>query len=77
MSYCVYVLKNLKNKKLCIGIAEDFGGEFEKHQDSVLVSAKVYKDKKEAEKGEKYLKSVKGKRELKLKMEKKSLGEMA
>ena len=28
---CVYVLKNLNNKKLCIGLTDDFGGEFEKH----------------------------------------------
>ena len=44
---CVYVLKNLNNKKLCIGLTDDFGGEFEKNQKSILVSIKFFKDKKE------------------------------
>lgn len=75
--YSVYVLKNLKTKKLCMGMTEDFGDEFKKRKNSVLVSIKTHKDKKEAQKNEKYLKSEKGLKELKLKIKKKSLGEMA
>ncbi|KKP98874.1 MAG: hypothetical protein US71_C0002G0016 [Parcubacteria group bacterium GW2011_GWD2_38_12] len=73
---CVYVLKNLNNKKLCIGLTDDFGGEFEKNQKSILVSIKFFKDKKEAGKFEKHLKSKKGLADFKLKMKNKALGIM-
>lgn len=75
--FCVFVLKNLKNKRLCIGLSDDFDQEFKNHPGSVLVSLKAYNDKKEALKFEKYLKSEKGLKEFKAKIKKKSLGEMA
>lgn len=70
----VYVLKNLKSKKLCIGLTGDFNEEFGKYQKSTLISIKFFKEKKEADKFEKHLKSGRGLKELKLKIKKKSLG---
>lgn len=72
--HCVYVLKNLKNKKLCIGLTDDFDEEFKNNSDSILVSAKLFKEKKEAGKLEKHLKSEEGLKELKSKIKKRSLG---
>lgn len=74
--FCVFVLKNLKNKRLCIGLSDDFDQEFKNHPQSVLISLKAYRDKKEAVKFEKYLKSKKGLNELKAKIKRKSLGVM-
>lgn len=70
----VYVLKNVKTKKLSIGLTDDFEAEFGGNPKSVLVSLKTFKDKKEAGKLEKYLKSEKGIKEFKVKMKKKALG---
>lgn len=72
--HCVYILKNLKNKKLCIGLTDDFDGEFKKNNECILISIKFFKDKKEAGKLEKHLKSEKGLKELKSKIKKRSLG---
>lgn len=72
--HCVYVLKNIKNKKLCIGMTENLDEEFKKSLDSILISAKVFKGKKEAGKFEKHLKSDKGLKELKSKIKRRSLG---
>lgn len=72
-----YVLRNLKTKKLFIGCSDNFSEEFKKNKNSVLVSVKTYKDKKEAQKSEKYLKSEKGLTELKIKIKKKALGILA
>lgn len=74
--HCVYVLKKLKSKKLCVGLTDDFGREFEKNQKCVLISIKFFRDKKEAGKLEKHLKSRKGLADFKLKIKKKSLGIM-
>lgn len=72
--YCVYVLKNLKSKKICIGLTENFDEEFKENPNSILISVKVFKEKKEAGKLEKHLKSEKGLKELKSKIKKRSLG---
>lgn len=70
----VYVLKNLKSKRLCIGCTDNFDEEFKKNPCSILISVKVIKEQKEAEKLEKHLRSEKGLKELKSKIKKKSLG---
>lgn len=75
--YSVYILKNIKTKKLSIGLTDDFKSEFGENPKSVLVSLKTFKDKKEAGKLEKYLKSEKGTKEFKAKMKKKALGILA
>lgn len=72
--HSVYILRNIKNKKLSIGLTDDFKSEFGENPKSVLVSLKTFKDKKEAGKLEKYLKSEKGLAELKAKIKKKALG---
>lgn len=72
--FFVYILKNIKTKRLSIGLTDDFGAEFGENPKSVLVSLKTFKDKKEAGKLEKYLKSEKGLAELKTKIKKKALG---
>lgn len=74
--YCVYILKNLKNKRLFIGYANDFNEEFKKHHNSVLVSVETCISESEANKLEKYLKSEKGLLELKNKIKKRTLGKM-
>lgn len=72
--FFVYILRNIKTKKLSIGLTDDFNGEFKNEPKSVLVSLKIFKDKKEAGKLEKYLKSEKGLTELKARIKKKALG---
>lgn len=72
--YFVYILKNIKTKKLSIGLTDDFKSEFVNNPKSVLASLKTFKDKKEAGKLEKYLKSEKGMAELKARIKKKALG---
>ena len=72
--YCVYVLKNIKSKKLCIGSTDNFEEEFKKNSSSILISVKVVKEQKEAEKLEKHLKSEKGMKELRSRIKKRSLG---
>lgn len=72
--FFVYILRNTKTKKLSIGLTDDFSGEFKNEPKSILVSLKTFEDKKEAGKLEKYLKSEKGLKELKVKIKKKALG---
>lgn len=72
--HCVYVLKNLKSKKLCIGLTDDFDQEFKDNPNAILISMKVFNERKEAGKHEKYLKSEKGLKELKSKIKRRSLG---
>lgn len=70
----IYILKNIKTKKLVIGCSENFNETFGNNSNSVLVSIKFFKEKKDAVKLEKHLKSKRGLSEFKKKIARKNLG---
>ncbi|UCB51504.1 MAG: GIY-YIG nuclease family protein [Candidatus Zixiibacteriota bacterium] len=76
MFYYVYVLRSLRDAKFYIGYTTDLGKRFKEHQEGVVTSTKprtpfeliffeAYRNKYDAIRREKYLKTSKGKNTLK------------